>query len=254
MVRDAAPSALPIAATDWRGCSPAPDRTGRAARIAARKSRWRGSPAPDVADTLSRAFSRATRTESGSMSLASTVLVQRLRRGDRQHAGAGAEIEHAPRAAAPSARDRAAAGSRAWCRDGRCRTPAPPRSRCRACWAAPVRGHAGRARRSARRGTGTRSSRLALTQSLASTVSKTMVSRDILAGGAGHQLAHQRLVRRLGKMHGDVPAPVRPLERGDRGLALEENSRSADRQRVWRPVRRRSRSWRGGWRKPWKSL
>ena len=24
-------------------------------------------------------------------------------------------------------------------------------------------------------------------------------------------------------MHGDVPAPVRPLERRDRGLALEEN-------------------------------
>ena len=55
---------------------------------------------------------------------------------------------------APSARDRAAAGSRAWCRGGRCRTPAPPRSRCRACWAGPWRGRAGRARRSARRGPG----------------------------------------------------------------------------------------------------
>ena len=55
---------------------------------------------------------------------------------------------------APSAHGRAAAGSRAWCRDGRCRTPAPPRSRCRACWRPPARGRAGHARRSARPGPG----------------------------------------------------------------------------------------------------
>ena len=45
---------------------------GAQLRIAARRSRWRGSPAPDAPTTLSRAFSRATRTEGGSMSLAST--------------------------------------------------------------------------------------------------------------------------------------------------------------------------------------
>ncbi len=46
---------------------------------------------------------------------------------------------------------------------------------------------------------------------------------DLVAGGVGHELAHQRLIRRVGKMHGDVPAPVRPLERGDGGLALEKD-------------------------------
>ena len=43
------------------------------ARIAARKIRWRESPAPDVRSAFSRAFSRATSTESGSISLASTL-------------------------------------------------------------------------------------------------------------------------------------------------------------------------------------
>ena len=37
------------------------------------------------------------------------------------------------------------------------------------------------------------------------------------------EFAHQRLIGRLGKMHRDVPSAVRPLERGDRGLALEKN-------------------------------
>ena len=46
---------------------------------------------------------------------------------------------------------------------------------------------------------------------------------DIRAGGIGHEFADQRLIRRLGKMHGDVPAAVRPLERGDRGLAFKKN-------------------------------
>src|SRR5882724_3125264 len=49
-------------------------------------------------------------------------------------------------------------------------------------------------------GTGTRSSRLALTQSLASTVSKAMVPAI-----------------------SSLPASVRPLERRDRRLALEED-------------------------------
>ena len=78
--------------------------------------------------------------------------VQRLGGGDRQHAGAGAEIEHAPRPMRISGRDRAAAGSRAWCRDGRCRRRAPPRSRCRACSARCARGRARHARRSVRPG------------------------------------------------------------------------------------------------------
>ena len=46
---------------------------------------------------------------------------------------------------------------------------------------------------------------------------------DFLAGGVGHELAHQRLIRRVGKMHGDIPAPVGPLERRDGGLAVEKD-------------------------------
>ena len=62
-----------------------------------------------------------------------------------------------------------------------------------------------------------------MTQSLASTVSKAMCVCDLLAGRIGHEFAQQRLIRRFGKMHGDVPASVRPLERGERGLVLEED-------------------------------
>ena len=46
---------------------------------------------------------------------------------------------------------------------------------------------------------------------------------DISAGRVGDELAHQRLIGRVGEMHGDVPAAVRPLERGDRGLAFKKN-------------------------------
>ena len=174
MARDAAPSASPIAAADWPEYSPAPDRTGRVAQIAARKSRWRRSPAPECPDAVEPGiFARHPHRERIDVARQHRF-VQRLRRGDREHAGAGAEIEHAPRPVAPSAHDRAAAGSRAWCRDGRCRTPAPPRSRCRACWAATWSRSCWPCTTKRPAGTGTRSSRLALTQSLASTVSKTM--------------------------------------------------------------------------------
>src|SRR3954453_1368239 len=44
--------------------------------------------------------------------------------------------------------------------------------------------------------------------------------RGIAAGRACHELAPQRLVGRVGKMHSDVPAPVRPLESSDGGLAF----------------------------------
>ena len=48
------------------------------------------------------------------------------------------------------------------------------------------------------------------------------VPRDVVAGGNADEFADRVLVRRLGEMHGDVPAPVRSFERGDRGLAFEE--------------------------------
>ena len=47
---------------------------------------------------------------------------------------------------------------------------------------------------------------------------------DGLAGGLADDLTDQRLVRRVGKMHGDIPAPVRPLEGGDRGRVFQERA------------------------------
>jgi hypothetical protein len=45
---------------------------------------------------------------------------------------------------------------------------------------------------------------------------------DAVAGGDADEFADLCLIGRLRKMHGDVPAPVRPLERGDRGLPLKK--------------------------------
>ena len=53
-------------------------------------------------------------------------------------------------------------------------------------------------------------------------MSKAIVLRDLVAGREADQIADRGLIRRIGEMHGDVPAPVGPLERGDRGLALEK--------------------------------
>src|SRR5258708_32880885 len=46
--------------------------------------------------------------------------------------------------------------------------------------------------------------------------------RDLAAGSETYEFADRGLIGRLGKMHGDVPAPAGTLERGDRGLALEK--------------------------------
>src|SRR3979490_20609 len=82
MAQDAAPSAVPVAATDWEEYSPAPGRTAQRLRIAGPRSRWRGSPGPDAL-TRSAAHFRGRPAP----------------RADRcrQHAGAGAEAEHAAR-------------------------------------------------------------------------------------------------------------------------------------------------------------
>ena len=47
--------------------------------------------------------------------------------------------------------------------------------------------------------------------------------RDLRAGRIADQPADPRLVGRVGEMQGDIPAPVRPLERGDRGLPSEKS-------------------------------
>ena len=115
--------------------------------------------------------------------------VQRLRRRDGEHAGAGADVEHgglsilrraaraertgcAALAASSSSRcGRARAGSRAWCRDGRCRRRAPPRSGCRCgCARTPARSCAPcTTKRPA--STGASPSRLLRTQSVGASVS-----------------------------------------------------------------------------------
>ena len=46
--------------------------------------------------------------------------------------------------------------------------------------------------------------------------------RHLRAGRIADQSADPRLVGRIGEIHGDSPAPIRPLERGNRGLALEK--------------------------------
>src|SRR5580704_17158608 len=43
------------------------------------------------------------------------------------------------------------------------------------------------------------------------------VPRDIVAGGDADEFADSVLIGGLGEMHGDIPAPVRALERRDRG-------------------------------------
>ena len=149
-------------------------------------------------------------------------LVQRLGRGDRQHAGAGAEIEHAPRTPGlqhmieqqqAAARGAVMAGAERQRRldldaelvgrDARAimlavhdETPGRDRNEVLEAGLDPVPGLDG---------------------------VESDASGDILAGSVGHELAQQRLIRRVGKMHGDVPAPVRPFERGDGGLALEKD-------------------------------
>ena len=151
-------------------------------------------------------------------------LVQRLRSRDRQHAGAGAEIEHAARAAGfqdmveqqqAAARGAVVAGA-----EGERRLDLDGELVGRHAIAVMLPWTTKRPA-----GTGTRSSRLALTQSLASIVSKAMVSAISFPGRVGNQFAHQRLVRRVGKMQRDVPVSVRPLERGDRGIVLQRTPR-----------------------------
>ena len=83
------------------------------------------------ADAVEARILARNRNGSASMSLASTVARERLGGRDGEHAGAGADVEHAPRAPRSWQSSPAPAGSRASCRDGRCRRRAPPRSRCR---------------------------------------------------------------------------------------------------------------------------
>src|SRR5258708_15780954 len=48
------------------------------------------------------------------------------------------------------------------------------------------------------------------------------VPRDLIAGRETDEFADRTLIGRLGKMHGDIPAPPKTLECGDRGLALKK--------------------------------
>ena len=95
--RDGPRAAAPSGKAAAPGCWRTPDRK---ARCGAR----RGSRQPSASRTrtsrpsrFSRRVLRATRTDHGSMSVASTRPVQQPRRGHRQDARPGAEIENAPR-------------------------------------------------------------------------------------------------------------------------------------------------------------
>ena len=52
---------------------------------------------------------------------------------------------------------------------------------------------------------------------------ESQVAGDLGTGSTGHEIAHHGLIRRLGKMQGDIPAPVRPLEGRNRRFSLEED-------------------------------
>ena len=48
------------------------------------------------------------------------------------------------------------------------------------------------------------------------------VQRDVVAGGKTYEFANRVLIGRLCEMHVNAPAPVRALERRDRGLVLKK--------------------------------
>ena len=116
--------------------------------------------------------------------------------------------------AAASPAHRAPAGSRAWCRDGRCRRRAPPRSRCRWHWPARARGHARRARRSGRRAPARKPARLCATQSVSATGSKMSAFAASSPATQRDQRAHRRLVGRLAEMDRHLPPAAVALEGG----------------------------------------
>ena len=200
-------------------------------------------------ETLSRRF-RARPAPRADRYRSPAPFVQRLRGGDRQHAGAGAEIEHAarpPRLQHLIEQQQAAARGAVMAGAERQRrldfdADLVGRHVARSCWPCTTKRPAG---------TGTRSSRLALTQSLASTVRNDALAR-FPSPAARPRVRAPAPVRRLGEMHRDVPAAVRPLERGDRGLAFKKTS-VRDRQHAWRccssPIAKLAR-----WVEGWKSL
>ena len=156
------------------------------------------------------------------MSLARIVPVQRLGGGNRQHAGAGAEVEHAlrpPRLQHMVEQQQAAA---------RGAVMAGAEGQRRLDLDAELVGGHPRAVMGAMHDKAPRRHRHEVFQArLDPVLGLDRVEgdglRDLLARRIGHELAEQRLVRRLGKMHRDIPAPVRPLERRHRRLALEKD-------------------------------
>ncbi len=114
-------------------------------------SHRRGSAAPAYARRLSRALSRATRTDQGSISVASDRPAQGLRRGHRQDAGPGAQIEDPARTAVAQRHAPARSGSRGSNCARRSRTPRRRRgsARCGRGAAARSDGCRGSAKRAA---------------------------------------------------------------------------------------------------------
>ena len=129
--------------------------------------------------------------------------------------GCGAAGDGAPARRAP-------AGSRAWCRDGRCRTRSRPRSRCRCNGSARGRGRARRARRSGRRVTGRSPIRLSFTQSRGATRSMPACSPADRRRPARSSRASSPRSGRVAEMHVDLPASVRPREGRADGLGRIE--------------------------------
>ena len=179
-----------------------------------------------AAAPLRRALLRAAATATGSMSQATTRRAQTFSRRDRQHAGAGAEIEHAPRAPPlrqsierqqAAARGAVVAGTESKRRldfdaDGVDRHP---------------RAVMGAVHDKAAGAYGAKPARLCATQSVSASASKAQRLRRLIARGQRDQRAHRGLIRRGAEMHRHLPAAAVVLEGGADCVVRIEASRRA---------------------------
>ena len=192
-----------------------------AARIAAPKNRWRGSSPRDCPAPLSRAFSRATRTEGGSMSLASTRSCSALA------AAMASTPVPVPRSSTRRGRQRLQHMIEQQQAAARGAVMAGAERQRRLDLDAELVGRHPLAVMLAMHDKAAGGDRDQIFEAgLDPVLGLDGVEGDVLCDvspAARPPIRGSGLIGRIGKMHGDVPAPVRPLERGDRGLAFEEN-------------------------------
>ena len=171
--------------------------------------------------------------------------MRRLRRGDAEHAGAGAEIEHAAQLAALQhlvEQQQAAAGGAVMA--------GAERQRRLDLDAELVGRHIGAVVRAMHHEAAGAHRGEAFQAGLDPVPGLDGVERDRrrrAVGGERHQLAHRGLIRRRGEIQRDIPGAVGCARRRRPRSRHPQNSRSADRPPAARGARRRSQNWRGRW-------